>query len=106
MNFDKYQREARRTVNEGLHRHGQIANLSMGLAGEAGELIDALKKTIFHGHELDRAAAAEEIGDLLWYVAGLASVLDLSLGEIAEGNIGKLRERYPAGFDEERSRGR
>ena len=46
---------------------------------------------------------AEEIGDVLWYCAELASGINRSLDEIAEMNIEKLRKRYPDGFDSERS---
>lgn len=45
----------------------------------------------------------EELGDVLWYVAALATTCDLSLAEIAEFNIAKLKKRYPNGFEFEKS---
>ena len=45
----------------------------------------------------------EEIGDVLWYCAELATALGVTLDEIAQGNVDKLRRRYPDGFDPERS---
>jgi NTP pyrophosphatase (non-canonical NTP hydrolase) len=78
-------------------------NGALGLSGEAGECADHVKKHLFQGHELDRAHLAEEIGDVLWYCAELASGIGRSLDEIAEMNIAKLRKRYPDGFDSDRS---
>ena len=78
-------------------------NGALGLAGEAGECADHVKKHLFQGHNLNCAHLAEEIGDVLWYCAELAAGINRSLDEIAEQNIAKLRKRYPNGFDSERS---
>lgn len=67
----------------------------LGILDEAGELAKALKKTIFYGKDLDVVNVAEELGDLLWYIALMANALDLSLEEIAEKNIAKLKVRFP-----------
>lgn len=75
----------------------------MGLNGEAGEAIDVAKKHLFQGHELDYDLLAEEIGDVLWYCALCADAMDISLDDIAEMNIAKLKKRYPDGFKEENS---
>jgi len=76
----------------------QLANFALGIAREGGEIADELKKVLFHGHPLDRTVLADELGDLLWYVAALASSAGLTLEEIAAGNVAKLRKRYPDGF--------
>lgn len=108
--FTFYQRSAARTARDHHDfsdpRHTRIAVASMGLAGESGELIDALKKWVAHGHELNLTHVEKELGDILWYVAEIATVLDLKLSEIAEKNYDKLSARYPEGFSEERSRNR
>lgn len=108
--FTFYQRSAARTARDHHDfsdpRHTRIAVASMGLAGESGELIDALKKWVAHGHELNLSHVEKELGDILWYVAEIATVLDLKLSEIAEKNYDKLSSRYPEGFSEERSRNR
>ena len=78
----------------------------MGLAGESGEVCDYLKKVVFHGHELDKDQLCKELGDVLWYVATLATTAGLSLGEIARANVVKLQLRYPDGFDSTRSMNR
>ena len=80
-----------------------ILNGVMGLNGEAGEVIDIVKKHIFQGHELDREHLAEELGDCLWYIAVAAKGIGYSLEDIANWNIKKLEKRYPNGFEVEKS---
>jgi NTP pyrophosphatase (non-canonical NTP hydrolase) len=109
--FTFFQRTAAKTAREDYDfdqdpRHARIAIASMGLAGETGELIDMLKKWIGHGHELNLNEVEKELGDILWYVAEIATTLDLRLYEIAEKNEDKLKARYLGGFSEERSRNR
>ena len=100
MTFDEYQTNAQRTSPAG---HDRILNGVMGLNGEAGECIDIVKKAMFQGHELDEERLVDEISDVLWYCAELASGLGVSLSDIAQHNIDKLKKRYPDGFDAERS---
>lgn len=102
MDADEYQHLALRTSPE-PSRDARLVNAALGLSGEAGEFADDLKKHLFHGHSLDRAHLAEELGDILWYAALAADALGLRLGEVMEGNISKLRRRYPDGFTAERS---
>ncbi len=58
-------------------------------------MADLIKKTYMQGHPLDKAHIAEELGDVCWYVAELATALGYSMEEIMRGNIEKLRRRYP-----------
>ena len=81
----------------------KLLNGCMGMCGEAGECIDLLKKHMMQGHELDREKMIKEIGDVLWYVAEAASALGVTLDEVAERNIAKLKARYPDGFSSEKS---
>ena len=103
MNFGTYQTEAVQTANKGGERAMRLCNWSMGLAGETGELVDLLKKHVHHGHELDVLKVKKELGDVLWYLAMLCEELNLSLDEVAQMNIEKLRARYPSGFSTEAS---
>lgn len=80
-----------------------FAILGLGVAGEAGEVADLIKKHLGHGHTLDRNKLANELGDVLWYVGVLAYMAGFSLSEIAEINKAKLVSRYPNGFEESRS---
>lgn len=109
MTANEYQELALRTEPKGLSIKGIASRLSnglMGLNGEAGEAIDILKKSLFQGHELDKAHLAKELGDVAWYLAVSASAIGYSLEEIFQMNIDKLKARYPDGFSEERSNNR
>ena len=102
MTLDDYQRLAARTMGPRTPEQ-QLANVALGLAGEAGEVADTLKKHLFHARPLDREAVVKELGDCLWYVAAMATAIGASLDEVGATNIEKLRRRYPEGFSEERS---
>lgn len=95
MEFSEYQELASRTDN---HHELAILNYALGLAGEAGEVTELIKKDWFHGRTIDRDLLAAELGDVLWYVAALARRHGLDLDAIARGNIEKLMARYPEGF--------
>lgn len=98
MKLNEYQELAMVSCNKALTKHERLMNAALGLAGEAGEVADHLKKHLFQGHELDKAKIRKELGDLLWYVQLGADSLDVSLEEIAKENIAKLKKRYPDGF--------
>lgn len=95
IDFKKYQDLSSRTINYSLEEELALANWAMGLAGEAGETVDALKKVLFHGHSLNKDKIAEELGDVLWYVSAICNNLGLSMEQIAFDNVMKLKKRYP-----------
>ena len=103
MTGNEYQKLATRTSTPDLTKQGLVENGVMGLCGEAGECIDIVKKAMFQGHALDREKLIDELGDVLWYAAQLATGLDVGLDVVAQYNINKLKERYPDGFDSEKS---
>ena len=103
MTFSDYQRLSARTVNRSLTRAESMTQNAMGIAGEAGECVDMVKKHLFHGHVLDREALVKELGDSLWYLTQMASDLGVSLEDVARQNIDKLEARYPEGFSERAS---
>ena len=101
MTGNEYQNEALRTAS-GKCR--SLANCAMGLAGEAGECADIIKKHLFHGHDLNKEHLAKELGDVAWYLAVSADAIGYDLETIMQMNIDKLRARYPDGvFDSEHS---
>jgi NTP pyrophosphatase (non-canonical NTP hydrolase) len=99
VEFSDYQRLSRRTAE--YPREAWLAYPALGLAGEAGEVAEHAKKTIRDdGGTVNaerRVAMAKELGDVLWYVAQLASELELDLDEIAEENLEKLLSRQRRG---------
>lgn len=104
--LDWYQREAAAFANSDLPWREQVLNAALGVAGEAGEVADMLKKVHFHRHDFDRDALKLELGDLLWYLSWLATLNGLSLDEIAQSNVNKLKSRYGEKFSPEASRDR
>jgi NTP pyrophosphatase (non-canonical NTP hydrolase) len=106
MTLDDYQQLAARTLGRDRTHEQQLANAALGLTGEAGEVAEVIKKHLFHDTPLNQEALAKELGDCLWYIGAFATVLGLSLDDIAQRNVDKLRKRYPEGFDTERSRNR
>lgn len=103
MTINEYQRLAMTTLNPELDKKDVLINGVMGLCGESGEAIDIVKKWLAQGHALDKSKLAKELGDIAWYLAETAYALDIPLEDILQGNIDKLKARYPEGFDSERS---
>jgi len=106
MTANEYQKEAMATLNPELARKDVLINSVMGLCGESGEAIDIVKKCLFQGHDLNKEALKKELGDIAWYLAEAATALEVPLEEILQGNLDKLKKRYPAGFDVEKSKNR
>jgi len=103
MDVDKYQELAMRTLNPEIDKKELILNASMGLCGESGEVIDLVKKHLFQGHDLNDEKLIKELGDVAWYLAEAATALNVNLSEILEKNIKKLENRFPDGFNSNRS---
>ena len=100
MNFNDYQAKSRHTAKYPAIGHPVIYP-TLGLVNEAGEVAGKIKK-VFRDKEgrisdETREALKAELGDVLWYIAQLATELDLSLDEIADYNIAKLSDRLQRG---------
>ena len=108
MDANEFQRLAARTL---IDRPGfEISDTeimavwdALGLAGEAGEVADLIKKGVFHRHGIDLPKLEKEIGDTLWYVAALCTTLGIDMSAIMQANIEKLKVRYPNGYSSEDS---
>ncbi|EKE20945.1 MAG: hypothetical protein ACD_7C00420G0005 [uncultured bacterium] len=100
MDFNEYQKESRKTA-----LYPDVDNNfiypTLGLAGEAGEVAEKIKKVIRDKKGVvdseTREMIKKELGDVLWYVAQLATELNLSLDDVASGNIQKLFSRMERG---------
>lgn len=113
MDFDSYQEEAQRTDRVPTRKEADDpASLivpMLGLAGETGQLLSEYKKHLRDGeaHRLFKERVSEELGDLLWYIANVASKFDLSLSDVAAANLAKVKQRWvndgaePLSFDAE-----
>ena len=93
MNFNEYQKLARSTAVYPVQ--DKIVYPTLGLCGEAGEVADKIKKTIRGDYTLDEVTGniADELGDVLWYLAILADDLGVDLEDIAKWNVDKLQRR-------------
>ena len=103
MRVNEYQKAAMATLNPALDKKDVLVNSVMGLCGESGEAIDIVKKWLMQGHELDKDHLIKELGDVAWYLAEAATALDVSLETVLQGNLDKLRQRFPNGFDTDAS---
>lgn len=96
MKLNEYQEKALKTC---LPQSMRIEYLALGLAAEAGEYANKVKKALRGDYSLQelKEALKEELGGALWYIAVNAHLLGFSLDEIAEYNIAQLRERAENG---------
>ena len=100
MKINEYQELAMRTANP---KCKNLSNVGLGLAGEAGEAADLIKKHLHHEHELDKDHLAKELGDVAWYIALGCEVIGIDMETVLQRNIDKLKARYPEGFSTEHS---
>lgn len=100
MNLNDYQALAMRTAKQGIPSE-ELNHAALGIAGEAGELCDSVKRALVYGRPLDRENLLEEIGDCLWYLALACRAAGFKLEDAAQANLAKLRMRYPAAYSDE-----
>lgn len=101
MKFSDYQQQATKTaLYPKVAGHGWMYP-ALGLANEAGEVNGKLKKVIRDNNGVvddeRRKDIAKELGDVLWYLAQVATELEIDLDEVAEANIAKLASRQDRG---------
>lgn len=83
-------------------RRIDLLHAILGVCGEAGEMLDPVKKSMFYGKPLDVDNIKEEAGDLLWYIGGpLCRALGCTLEELARANVAKLQKRYPEKYTDQ-----
>ena len=82
----------------GEQRIRTMPYLALGLTGESGEVAEHIKKWLAHGLPLDLDKLVLELGDVLWYLQAMAAECGVSLAEVRDRNVTKLRARYPQGF--------
>ena len=78
----------------------RLLTAAVGISAEGGEFMEIVKKMVFQGKPWDehnRKHLIIELGDVMWYVMQACMALDVSLDEVVEGNVDKLKKRYPGG---------
>lgn len=97
MTFDEYQKQALTTAVNSYEPLMAKTIWAMGVAGEAGEVVEKWKKIIAYKNgvitEEDLTELAKELGDVVWYIAVLADSLGLSLEDVMQRNVEKLKSR-------------
>jgi NTP pyrophosphatase (non-canonical NTP hydrolase) len=76
----------------------RLFHAAVGVSGESGELLDAVKKAVIYGKKLDMTNVKEELGDILFYVTLAASSIGVNLDTLMQLNQDKLNKRYPTGY--------
>lgn len=99
VDANHYQRLAYGTANHSLDPEKELTVAALGLAGEAGEVADHVKKYLGHGQPINDEKLIKEMGDVLWYIALLCTNRGWCLADIMDANIEKLKARWPKGFD-------
>lgn len=101
MTFDEYQQAALKTAIYSGDDMLDLAHWTLGLTGESGEIAEKVKKVIRDDYanltDEKKAELAKEAGDVLWYIAVFAHSLGVSLEDLAQNNIEKLRSRQQRG---------
>ncbi len=96
MTFNQYQKQSRKTAIY-PNKDKNFVYPTLGLVGEAGEVAEKIKKILRDKNGIinneDKMEISKELGDVLWYIAQLASELNLSLDKIAKENIQKINSR-------------
>ena len=78
-------------------QQAHLLHMAVGVSGEAGELLDAIKKHCVYQKPINMDNVIEEAGDILFYLTGLLNDLNISVEDCVKANIDKLSKRYPAG---------
>ena len=76
----------------------EIIHGAIGISGEAGEILDSVKKSLFYNKPLDKENLILEMGDVLWYMALMMKTLNVTFEQVQRLNIKKLSIRYPEDF--------
>lgn len=94
---EKLAKPGEQIVSEMTPLKAHLMHMAIGVSGEAGELLDAIKKHVMYGKELDVENVIEELGDIYFYMQGIMNGLGLERKQVILHNIRKLSKRYSAG---------
>lgn len=104
MDIETYSKLALRTAAEGYSQRDNVIHAALGIGGEAGEILDHVKKVAFNNRALDNKHLIAEISDVMWYLNLLVASLGTTWGHVLSVNIAKLEARYPdLKYDADRS---
>lgn len=82
-------------INETTPEKMDLTHMALGVAGEAGEIVDCIKKHTIYNQPLNIINLKEEIGDMMFFITRILDTAELTLEECLEANQAKLNLRYP-----------
>ena len=100
--IDQYQEFCLKNWSAKVHTEPALY-MTVGLAGEVGEVAEIIKKAFRDSKQVDREALTKEIGDVLWYLTNIASLHKISLQDVIDTNIFKLNSRHGGTYQPESS---
>lgn len=106
MTFDRYRDFVLSKVSVQTISRDQELAAALGLCGETGEIADLIKKQRFQDHHVYHGWLLEELGDVYFYFVLMLDAMGYTLDQVIDENVRKLEERYPEGFDPDRSMNR
>lgn len=93
----KYERFVNNLFKEMENSKETLLHAAVGVAGEAGEMLELVKKHWAYGKKLDPESLIREMGDLIFYFTKIMNMLGITIHEVRGTNFAKLRARYPTG---------
>ena len=101
LTINDYQKFASKGIRKESEGKNLVVGFALGLGGEAGEVLDDIKKREYHSRDVSIKHTAEELGDVLWYVCNIATQLGYKMSDIINMNVIKLTKRYEELYEEE-----
>ena len=96
-----YREEFLNRLEPSLTKEKRLILGAMGICGESGEVSEHIKKFVFYDKQIPSEKIIEELGDIRWYFELLLDTFNLTMEEVEQQNIEKLKKRYPNGFNKE-----
>lgn len=107
MKFEEYRKKAYSAIQKHDSLKDAMSHWTIGLTEEAGEVNGVIKHALYNCENIPAVRLAEELGDVLWYVAALCTEAGINMDTLAELNLAKNAHKYPSGcFDAARSAAR
>ena len=106
MKIEEYQKRAYIAIQPHTDKKDEILNWAVGLSEECGEVMNHIKHHCWGHEDLNLIEISKEIGDVLWYLSALCTVLGLDFETVATLNMRKLEHRFGGVFSDEKSKDR
>ena len=100
MRIEEYQEMAKVAVQQHSSEKDEISHWTIGLVEEAGEVASLVKHRYYNNEKVPLERIAEELGDVLWYVAAICNGLHIDMAKVAELNQAKLANRYDGEYSD------